>query len=168
MKERTPLPEQIAVDPVEKVRSFLEEAGYEGEIHFSEETIRTVDDASRSVGAPPEEILKTIVLLADGRPVIALMSGPNRIDLKKVKALLDARKVSMARPEWVLEYSGFEVGGVPPVGFPSRPCAVIDRDLFRFEVVWAAAGTDHAFFPVNPRKLAGYTGGVEADIKKEG
>lgn len=106
--------------------------------------------------------------MADGRPVIALMSGPNRIDLKKVKALLDARKVSMARPEWVLEYSGFEVGGVPPVGFPSRPCAVIDRDLFRFEVVWAAAGTDHAFFPVNPRKLAGYTGGVEADIKKEG
>jgi len=52
MKERTPLPEQIAVDPVEKVRAFLEEAGYEGEIHFSEETIRTVDDASRSVGAP--------------------------------------------------------------------------------------------------------------------
>jgi len=167
MRERKPLPEQAVMSPVEKVSAFLEEAGYEGEIHFSEETIRTVDDASRSVGAPPEEILKTLVLLADGRPVIALMSGPNRIDLKKVKALLGARKVSMARPEWVLEYSGFEVGGVPPVGFPSRPCALIDRDLFRFELVWAAAGTDHTFFPVSPRMLEVYTGGVEADIKKE-
>jgi len=58
-------------DPVEKVRAFLEGAGYEGEIFHSEETIRTVDDASRSVGAPPEEILKTLVLLADGEPYVA-------------------------------------------------------------------------------------------------
>ncbi len=166
MKERTPLPEQIAVDPVEKVRAFLEEAGYEGKIFHSEETIRTVDDASRSVGAPPEEILKTIVLLADGEPVLALMSGPNRIDLKKIKTLLGAKRVSMARPEWVMDYSGFEVGGVPPVGFPSMPRAFLDEDLFRFGTVWAAAGTDHSFFPVSPDSLRSYTEGEKADIRK--
>lgn len=167
MNEGTPYPEETTVDPVERVRAFLNEAGYRGEIHFSQETIRTVEDASRSVGAPPEEILKTLVLLADGKPVIALMSGPNRIDLKKVKVFLEARKVSMARAEWVLEHMGFEVGGVPPVGFPSLPCALIDEDLFRFQKVWAAAGTEHSFFPVNPRDLAGYIGGIKADIKKE-
>ncbi len=154
-------------DPVEKVRAFLEGAGYEGEIFHSEETIRTVDDASRSVGAPPEEILKTLVLLADGEPVLALMSGPNRIDLKKVKTLLGAKRVSMARPEWVMDYSGFQVGGVPPVGFPSRPRAFLDEDLFRFRTVWAAAGTDHSFFPVSPDSLRSYIEGEKADIRKD-
>lgn len=153
-------------DPVEMVRAFLEGAGYDGEIFYSEETIRTVDDASRSVGAPPEEILKTLVLMADDKPVIALMSGPNRIDLKKIKTLLGAKRVSMARPEWVLDYSGFEVGGVPPVGFPSKPRAFLDEDLFRFETVWAAAGTDHSFFPVSPEKLRSFTRGERADIRK--
>ena len=150
--------------PLGEGPAFLADAGYKGN-HFSEET-RTVEDASRSVGAP-EEILKTLVLLADDKPVIALMSGPNRIDLKKVKILLKARKVSMAKAEWVLHHLGFEVGGVPPVGFPSMPCALIDEDLFRFGTVWAAAGTDHSFFPVDPRQLAGYIGGIKADIKKE-
>lgn len=153
-------------DPVRKVRAFLDEAGYEGDIFFSEDTIRTVDDASRSVGAPPEEILKTLVLMADEEPVLALMSGPNRIDLKKMKTLLGARRVSMARPEWVLDYSGFEVGGVPPVGFPSMPRAFLDEDLFMFSTVWAAAGTDHSFFPLSPETLKAYTRGEKADIRK--
>ncbi len=104
--------------------------------------------------------------MADDKPVIALMSGPNRIDLKKIKTLLGAKRVSMARPEWVLDYSGFEVGGVPPVGFPSKPRAFLDEDLFRFETVWAAAGTDHSFFPVSPEKLRSFTGGERADIRK--
>lgn len=155
------------LDSVEKVRRFLEDAGHAGDILFSEETIRTVDDASRTVGAPPEEILKTLVLLADEEPVIVLMSGPNRIDLKKIRTLLGAKRVSMAKPEWVTEYSGFKVGGVPPVGFPGRPRTLLDEDLFMFEIVWAAAGTDHAFFPVNPATLCDYTSGQRCDIKKQ-
>jgi len=153
--------------PVEKVRRFLEDAGHEGEIIFSDETIRTVDDASRTVGAPPEEILKTLVLLADEEPVIALMSGPNRIDLKKVKTLLGAKRVSMAKPEWVFDYSGFKVGGVPPVGFPGKPRAILDQDLFGYPTVWAAAGTEHSFFPVSPGTLQAYTSGRKCDIKKQ-
>ncbi|MDO9508267.1 MAG: YbaK/EbsC family protein [Thermovirgaceae bacterium] len=166
MTDRMPATADRITDPVEKVRKFLADAGYIGEVLFSEETIRTVDDASRSVGAPPEEILKTLVLIADEEPVIALMSGPNRIDLRKVKTLLGAKRVSMAKPDWVLDYSGFEVGGVPPVGFPGRPTALLDEDLFGFSTVWAAAGTDHAFFPVNPGILQIYTSGRKGDIKK--
>jgi prolyl-tRNA editing enzyme YbaK/EbsC (Cys-tRNA(Pro) deacylase) len=161
------LQERQQSDPVGNVRRFLDERGHKGEIIFSEETIRTVDDASRTVGAPPEEILKTLVLIADGEPVIAMMSGPNRIDLKKVRNLLGARRVSMARPEWVLDYSGFQVGGVPPVGFPGRPRAIIDQDLFLYRTVWAAAGTDHAFFAVSPAVLKDYTSGETGDIRKQ-
>jgi len=153
-------------EAVQKVQTWLNERNYDGSILFSRETIRTVDDASRVVGVPPEEILKSLVLLADGEPVLALMSGPNRIDLKKVKTFLGVRKVSMAKPEWVFEYSGFRVGGVPPVGYIDRPRALLDSDLFRFETVWAAAGSDHAFFPVSPDRLLEFTDGEAADIRK--
>lgn len=167
MTEKMPELVEQGPDPVENVRRFLEDAGHEGEIVFSEDSIRTVDDASRTVGAPPEEILKTLVLLADEKPVIVLMSGPNRVDLKKVRTLLGAKKVLMAKPEWVFDYAGFRVGGVPPVGFPGKPMALLDEDLFMFETVWAAAGTDHSFFPVNPGTLQEYTSGSRSDIKKQ-
>lgn len=156
-------------DPVEKVRAYLGGKGYKGEILFSEGTIFTVEDASRTVGAPPGAILKTIVLLADGAFVLALMSGPNRVDLKAVRRLLPGvKKVSMARPEDVLEFSGFAVGGVPPVGYPSPLEAFLDEDLFEQETVWAAAGTDHTFFPVSPEDLRTLTSGRKVPIKKEG
>jgi len=156
-------------EAVGKVREFLRKAGYGGQILFSRDTIFTVEDASRTVGAPQEAILKTIVLQADGGFVLALMSGVNRVDLKAVRRLLPGvKKISMASPETVLEYSGFAVGGVPPVGFPSEIEALLDEDLFLQETVWAAAGTDHAFFPVSPEELLRMTKGRKAAIKKEG
>ncbi len=153
-------------EPVRKVESCLQELGYSGEIFLSEDTIFTVEDASRAVGVPPEEILKTLVLLADDSPVLVLLSGVNRVDLKKVKTLLGAKKVKMSTPEFVYEYSGFQVGGVPPLGYAELLPAFLDEDLFQYATVWAAAGTDHAFFPVSPEKLREYTRGEKGDIKK--
>ena len=156
-------------DPVGKVRRFLEEWGYTGSIHTSAETIFTVEDASRTVGAPPEAILKTIVLQADGEFVLALMSGLNKVDLKVLKRLLPGvKKVCMSNPETVYGFSGFSVGGVPPVGYPVKLKTFLDDDLFGQETVWAAAGSDHAFFPVSPRELLEMTAGERAGIKKEG
>ncbi|KUK58716.1 MAG: YbaK/prolyl-tRNA synthetase associated region [Synergistales bacterium 53_16] len=151
---------------VAKVRGFLEGNGYENIIRRTNETIKTVDDAAKAVGAPPEEILKSILLLADDKPVLALMSGPNRVDLRKVKSLLGAKKISMARPEWVFEFSGYKVGGVPPIGYDKQPLSLIDETLFKHDVVWAAAGTEHAFFPVRPEELKRLTGGKACDIRK--
>ena len=79
-------------DPIEKVRQFLDQAGYQGTILYSRETIFTVEDASKAVGAPAEAILKSIVLRADGNFVLALMSGVNRVDLKAVRKLLSGVK----------------------------------------------------------------------------
>ncbi len=154
-------------DPVARVRAFLDRAGYGGSIHETEDTIFTVEDASRAVGAPPEEILKSLMLMVDGTPVLALLSGVNRVDLRKVQRLRGARKVKMADAEWVFSYSGFRIGGVPPVGYPEQLPALLDEDLYRHAVVWAAAGTDHAFFPVPPGELERLTGGQRADIRKE-
>ena len=153
-------------DPIRKVERYLKEVGCAAPIRTTDDTIFTVEDASRAVGAPAREILKSLMLFADDRPVLALMSGVNRVDLKKVRKFLNARKVKMASPEWVFEYSGFRIGGVPPVGYPARLPALLDEDLFLFETVWAAAGTDHAIFPVSPEELVRITGGTATDIRK--
>ena len=157
---------QLSGDPVEKVRAFLRERGYPDTITFSEETIFTVDDASRAVGAPPAHILKSLVLLVDETPVLALMSGINRVDARKVRSACSAKKVRMADPEYVYRWSGFQVGGVPPVGYPEAIPALLDEDLFLYPVVWAAAGSDHAFFPVSPGDLQKMTGGRKCPIRK--
>ena len=62
---------------------------------------------------------------------------------------------------------GFRVGGVPPIGYPSRLPALLDEDLFRYPAVWAAAGTDHAFFPITPERLLAMVGGTRMVLKKE-
>ncbi|MBN1333951.1 MAG: YbaK/EbsC family protein [Synergistales bacterium] len=154
-------------EAVEKVKEFLEKKGCDCEIFYTRDTIFTVEDASRAVGVPPEEILKSLMLLVDGIPVLALMSGTNRVDLKKIKRFLNARKVRMADPGYVYDYSGYRIGGVPPVGYPDRLTTLIDEDLFNFPTVWAAAGNDHSFFPVRPSKLLEITYGDKCDIRKE-
>ncbi len=152
-------------DAVERVREFLRMKDYPVDIILSRETIFTVEDASKAVGAPAEHILKSLVLLADDAPILALMSGVNKVDVKKVRRAVGAKKVRMASPEYVFQWSGFKIGGVPPVGYPEEIPALMDEDLFLYSTVWAAAGTDHAFFPVSPADLAGLTGGQKQDIK---
>lgn len=153
-------------DPVARVETALQNLGYAGEVFRSEVTIFTVEDASRAIGARPEEILKTILLLADGEPLLALMRGPHKMHTGKVKRHLGAKKVRMASPDYVYDLSGFRIGGVPPVGYPRPLRALLDEDLFLHETVWAAAGTDHAFFPVTPEELQRLTGGKRADIRQ--
>ena len=155
-------------DPVESVRKHLEECGCRSQIKLTEATIFTVSDASAAVGAPEEEILKSILLSVNhGKSfALALMSGVNMVDTKKIRKLLGTSHVSFASKEACEEWSGFSPGGVPPVGYPEQPATLIDEDLFRYETVWAAAGTDHAFFPVSPHELLRITGGRRAEIKK--
>jgi prolyl-tRNA editing enzyme YbaK/EbsC (Cys-tRNA(Pro) deacylase) len=157
-------------DPVEKVKAFLGSVSYDEEIVHTEETIFTVEDASRVVGAPPEEILKSLLFLAETDAgeewTLALMSGANRVNDKAVRRILGARKVRMGTAEAIRAFSGFEPGGVPPVGYPAQPRTLLDRDLFKYATVWSAAGSDHDVFPISPERLREITGGTAEDIKK--
>ncbi|MDR1481921.1 MAG: YbaK/EbsC family protein [Synergistaceae bacterium] len=155
-------------DPVERVAESLRQAGCDSKIFHTEDSIFTVDDASRAVGAPPEQILKSLLLrLDDGAGwALALMSGSNKVHDKKVKRLLSARRVQFGAAEAIKDFSGFEPGGVPPVGYVSQPRTLIDDDLFKYETVWAAGGSDHDLFPISPEELLRVTAGTRADIKK--
>lgn len=100
-----------------------------------------------------------------GRAVLVIASGRNRVDEKKVGALL-GEKIERAGPDFVKEMTGFEVGGVPPLAH-DRPCTVyIDRDLGAFPTVWAAGGTGNAVFEIGFDALVKLSGGTVADVAR--
>jgi prolyl-tRNA editing enzyme YbaK/EbsC (Cys-tRNA(Pro) deacylase) len=158
-------------ESIRKVREYLDAAGFAKiEIKCTQDTIFTVEDAARAVGAPARQILKSLMFLADKgagpQPVLVLMCGENRVDLRAISNALETKKIKMASPEFVFDYSGFRIGGVPPVGYPDRLPALLDEDLYEQPVLWAAAGTEHSFFPVTASELEILTGGVKTPVKK--
>jgi prolyl-tRNA editing enzyme YbaK/EbsC (Cys-tRNA(Pro) deacylase) len=109
-------------------------------------------------------IVKSLVFLADGDPVLVLVAGDRRASPQKLKRLLKARRVMIADADRVREETGFSIGGVPPVGHQTPLPVWIDASLSRFETVHAAAGHPRAVFPVPYRDLVRITNGKVADL----
>jgi prolyl-tRNA editing enzyme YbaK/EbsC (Cys-tRNA(Pro) deacylase) len=127
---------------------------------------RTSQDAACAIGCTVAEIAKSLIFKsAEGRPVLVIASGVNRIDERKVAALIGG-KIGRADADFVRDATGFAIGGVPPVGHATPPIVLIDQDLEQFAFVWAAAGTPNAVFKVIPADLVRLTKGQVADIAK--
>ena len=127
---------------------------------------RTAADAASAIGCTVGQIAKSLVFAAaDGRPVLVIASGDNRVDEAKV-----ARAVGMAigraDADFVRDRTGFAIGGVPPVGHRVAPTVLIDADLMTLDVIWAAAGTPNAVFRLTGRDLVALTGGAVSDVKR--
>jgi len=127
---------------------------------------RTAADAAAAIGCTVAEIAKSLVFrgVASGRAVLVVASGANRVDERKVAALI-GEKISRADAEFVRAKTGFAIGGVPPVGHAEPPLTLIDADLMLFETIWAAAGTPNAVFRLKPGDLEELTGGRLAEVK---
>ena len=132
-----------------------------------EASTRTSQEAADAIGCTVAEIAKALIFKsAEGRAVLVIASGVNRVDEKKVQTLLGQR-IGRADADFVRDRTGFAIGGVPPVGHASRPVILIDRDLERFPYVWAAGGTPNAVFRIAPADLIRLTQGKVADVAKE-
>ncbi len=127
---------------------------------------RTAPDAARAVGCEVGQIVKSLVFVADGTPLIALTSGANRADPSRLADLVGAREVRTATPEEAREATGFAIGGTPPFGHPRRLRILMDSDLPQYEVLWAAAGAPDAVFPITPEDLQRATGAEVAEFKE--
>ena len=122
--------------------------------------------AAAAIGCDVAQIAKSMLFKAvDGAPVLVVASGTNRVDEKKVAALLGQR-ISRADAAFVLDRTGFAVGGVPPVGHATPPVTFLDQDLQVFPEIWAAAGSSNAVFALTPADLARLTSADFADVAK--
>jgi len=153
----------------QKVADAARNLGLDIQVVEFDETTRTAPDAARAIGCQLAQIVKSLVFMAGEQPVMALVSGANRLDEHKLAALCGCSRkhIRRADAETARAITGFVIGGVPPFGH-ARPLPVyVDEDLTRFEVVWAAAGTPWSVFAIAPADLVRASGGRVADLKQE-
>lgn len=150
---------------VERVRAHARQHGLDIGVRRFPEGTHTAQDAARAIGCEVAQIVKSLVFLAAGDPVVVLVSGTDRVDEAKLAAVRGAYSARRATANEAREATGFVVGGVPPFGHRVPIPVVVDDALLRHEVVWAAAGLPDAVFPISPADLVRLSGATEADVR---
>jgi prolyl-tRNA editing enzyme YbaK/EbsC (Cys-tRNA(Pro) deacylase) len=139
-------------------------AGLELEIRQFPEGTRTAEDAARAIGCSVAQIVKSLVFMADERPVLALVSGADRVDMRRLSVATDASETRRATGDEARSATGFAIGGVPPFGHGSPLTVLVDPGLLTHDVVWAAAGLPDAVFAIHPDDLVRVSGGTIAEL----
>ena len=139
-------------------------AGLDIEVQRFPEGTRTAADAARAVGCEVGQIVKSLVFIAGGEPILVLASGVNRVDLSRLRGALGVGDVRRADGDEARSATGFAIGGIPPFGHARALRVLVDRDLLSHDVVWAAAGLPDAVFAAAPNELARAAEGRVADL----
>jgi prolyl-tRNA editing enzyme YbaK/EbsC (Cys-tRNA(Pro) deacylase) len=146
------------------VRRFLE-ATSELSLTITEmaESTHTAQEAASAVGTSVEAIVKSLVFIADGDPILVLVSGPNRVNVEALGQRLGVT-LEKADADRVKSATGYSIGGVPPFGHPTPLRTVMDQTLMSVGPLWAAAGSATAVFPIEAEKLLELTGATLLDV----
>ena len=151
-----------------RVIATAREAGLEIKTRRFPEGTKTAADAAAAIGVEVGQIVKSLVFGVDNEIVMALVSGSNQLDEKKLAAAAGGSKCSRVDADAVRAATGYPIGGVPPLGLATQMRMFIDPDLLQYSEVWAAAGTWNDVFAINPTSLAQVCGGVIVDLRRNG
>jgi prolyl-tRNA editing enzyme YbaK/EbsC (Cys-tRNA(Pro) deacylase) len=146
------------------VRRVLAAAGHPHEPLWLNTPARTCAEAAAALNVQVGQIAKSVIFkrVQDQCAVLVVASGDQRVDEAKVAALVGP--ITRADAAFVKAQTGFSIGGVSPVGHANKPVTLIDRELFRFDAVWAAAGHPNGVFQATPQQLEQLTGSKACDV----
>jgi prolyl-tRNA editing enzyme YbaK/EbsC (Cys-tRNA(Pro) deacylase) len=147
-------------DSASRVQDFLGEKGFPFEVRELPDSARTAQEAADSIGCEVTQIAKSLVFREKetNLPVLVIASGSNRVDLAKIESGTGL-KLGKADAIFVREHVGFAIGGIPPVAHNEPLETILDPDLKKYDVIWAAAGTPFAVFQLKPTDLEPLTNG---------
>jgi len=151
---------------VARVTQAAKDAGLEIEVRKFPEGTKTAQDAADAIGVTVGQIVKSLVFGVDDEIVMALVSGVNQLDEKKLAAAAGGAKCKRVDADAVREATGYAIGGVPPFGHSTQLRIFIDPDLLQYDEVWAAAGTWNDNFGAAPADIVRVAGGVVTDLKR--
>ena len=131
---------------------------------FLDTAARTSQEAADALGVAVGQIAKSVIFKrrSDDVAILVVASGDRRVDEKKVAQIVGP--IGRADAEFVKAKTGFTIGGVSPLAHATPVVTLIDRELFRFDTVWAAAGHPHGVFPMTPAELESLTGAPVHDV----
>ena len=149
-----------------RVIAAAREAGLEISTRRFPEGTKTAADAAAAIGVTVGQIVKSLVFGVDNEIVMALVSGSNQLDEKKLAAAAGGSKCSRVDADAVRAATGYPIGGVPPFGHSTQLRVFVDPDLLQYDEVWAAAGTWNDNFGAAPADIVRVAGGVVTDLKR--
>ena len=150
---------QIWMEQCKKINYVAEPRKYE-------DGTRTSADDAYQLGCDISHIAKSIVFMGENEAVVIITSGSNRVSRKKKLKKILGYKPGQASPEYVLDNTGYAIGGVPPFGHLKNTKIIMDEDLFKYELIWGAGGTADTVFPITPNDLKQITEADVRDIKQ--
>ena len=159
---------QALPEGVQRVAAFLQQRGHAHMPLMLDDAARTAQQAADGLGVLPGQIAKSIVFRrkSDEMAVMVVTSGDQRVDEKKLEALVcaDGKRLGRADAAFVKARTGFSIGGVSPLAHAGEVLLVLDQSLQRFDTVWAAAGHPNAVFQLSPQALAQLTAAPWVDV----
>jgi prolyl-tRNA editing enzyme YbaK/EbsC (Cys-tRNA(Pro) deacylase) len=151
-------------EPVERVASYLREAGAEARLEEFAAGTPTAQDAARAVGAKLAQIVKSLVFDCDGTPVLAMVPGDRRADPRKIREAAGCRRARVATADEVRRATGFEPGAVAPFPLPGMERVLMDPSLLAHEIVWIGAGSTRHMASIRPSELARLARARQVDV----
>ena len=151
---------------VVRVMEAARERGLEITTKRFPEGTKTAADAAAAIGVSVGQIVKSLVFGVDTEIVMALVSGSNQLDEKKLAAAAGGAKCARVDADAVRDATGYPIGGVPPLGLATQMRIFIDPDLLQYGEVWAAAGTWNDVFPISPSDLVSASHGVVVELRR--
>ena len=151
---------------VVRVTAAAKERGLEISTRRFPEGTKTAADAAAAIGVTVGQIVKSLVFGVDNEIVMALVSGSNQLDEKKLALAAGGAKCARVDADAVREATGYPIGGVPPFGHATQLRVFVDLDLLQYDEVWAAAGTWNDNFGAAPADIVRVSGGVVTDLKR--
>ena len=151
----------------QRIQDILHEHGLETKVIEFKELTRTAAEAASAIGCEVGQIAKTLIFKGKrtGKPICIIASGKNRVDEKKIVQYI-GEEIEKPDADYVLKYTSFAIGGVPPIGYTLDYKPLIDEDLMTYQEVWAAAGTPNSVFQISPKNLSLIVQGVLVSLSK--
>jgi prolyl-tRNA editing enzyme YbaK/EbsC (Cys-tRNA(Pro) deacylase) len=152
-------------EPVANVKRTLTALGADDTVTVFVSKVPTAAAAAATLGCDVAAITNSLVFDVDGAPLLILASGAARVDVRKVAEQLGTGRIRRASPEFVLQHTGQEVGGVAPVGHPEKIKTLLDESLKTHELLWAGAGDHNSMFSITYQDLRRITGAEEMPVR---
>ena len=153
------------MNAIDRFIGEAEASGLDIEVQRYPDGTRTAADAAAAVGCKIDQIVKSLVFMADVRPILILCSGARRVDEEKLAEYIGT-EIRIAGASEVRAATGYAIGGTPPLGHTVPLKTVVDPHLMKFEKIWAAAGTPDSVFPIQPKELVKATSGAVVAVTR--
>ena len=154
-------------EPVERVADYLRTVAVESRVEEFPAGTLTAEDAAKAVGCDLSQIVKPLVFVCDGKPVLVMIGGDRRADRAKIEAAVPCDKAKIAGPDEVRSATGFDPGAVAPFPLPEIQTILVDNELLLHEVVWTGAGSHQHVLAIAPTDLVRLTRARSVDAVAE-